>query len=245
LYSSDQLLSEIASKIDCKTENRVIQFINANKIAQVHASREMSDIMSQADYVLADGQPLLPMARLLGMRIPERIDGIGLMNKLLALADRNSYSIYLFGAKQNVVEKCIEKIRHDFPGVRIVGFRNGYFSGNEVQEVVAGIHECAPDILFLGMGSPMKEEFAEKYRADLGATIIQGVGGSFDVMAGLVKRAPVWLQRLGLEWGYRIVQEPRRMFWRYLTTNARCLTIFCKALLAQRFNSRNSAKIKR
>jgi len=210
--------------------SRVIQFVNANKVAQVSEDAEMERIMWRADYVLADGQPMLPMARLLGLRIPERIDGIGLMAKLLALANARGYSVFLLGAKQNVVEACIEKIRDEYPNVRIAGFRNGYFTSAQAPDVVESVRTARPDILFLGMGSPMKERFADQYADQLGASVIQGVGGSFDVMAGLVNRAPVWIQRLGLEWLYRVIQEPRRMFWRYTKTNAQCLWAFLRVL---------------
>lgn len=231
LLTSDALLSEISENIDSRAGARVIQFVNANKVAQVREDAEMERIMWRSDYSLADGQPMLPMARMLGLQIPERIDGIGLMGKLLRLANERHYSIYLLGAKQPIVEACLEKIRRDYPNIRIAGYRNGYFTAAQAQHVVDKIREAAPDILFLGMGSPMKERFAYKYAQDLGASVIQGVGGSFDVMAGLVKRAPRWIQVIGFEWLYRVVQEPRRMIWRYTRTNSQCLWAFLCAML--------------
>lgn len=229
LLTSAALLKELSEIIDAQSGPKVIQFINGNKIAQVRHDQEMERIMWKADYVLADGQPLLPMGRLLGVKLPERIDGIGLMGKMLKLADERRYSVYLLGAKQEVLDKCIAKIRSQYPNLRIAGSRNGYFSEKETPGVVAQIREAKPDMLFLGMGSPMKERFADRYATELGATVIQGVGGSFDVMADLVKRAPVWVQRIGMEWLFRVVQEPRRMFWRYTTTNATCLSLFGRA----------------
>ena len=234
LWTSADLLQELAAAIDRRTGPRVIQFVNANKVAQVRDDTDMERIMWHSDYSLADGQPLLPMARLLGLRIPERIDGIGLMGKLLTLADQRGYSVFLLGAAQPVVEACVERIRREFPRIRMAGFRNGYFKEPEAESVVEQVRAARPDILFLGMGSPMKERFADRHAGQLGATVIQGVGGSFDVMAGLVKRAPRWIQRLGLEWCYRIWQEPRRMFWRYTRTNALCLWAFACALVTPR-----------
>jgi N-acetylglucosaminyldiphosphoundecaprenol N-acetyl-beta-D-mannosaminyltransferase len=99
----------------------------------------------------------------------------------------------------------------------------------EIPAIAAAVRETAPDFLFLGMGSPMKERLADEWAEELGARVIQGVGGSFDVMAGVVKRAPQWVQRCGIEWLYRVIQEPRRMFWRYMRTNGSCLWVFCKA----------------
>jgi N-acetylglucosaminyldiphosphoundecaprenol N-acetyl-beta-D-mannosaminyltransferase len=168
---------------------------------------------------------------MLGIRIPERIDGIGLMGKLLRLAHARGYAIYLLGAKQNVLEACVARIRRDHPGIKIAGYRNGYFSPAEAGAVVHQIRAAQADLLFLGMGTPMKERFADTHSRDLGVTVIQGVGGSFDVMAGMVNRAPRWIQRIGFEWLYRVVQEPRRMAWRYVKTNAICLWAFALAWL--------------
>ncbi|HXT10441.1 MAG TPA: WecB/TagA/CpsF family glycosyltransferase [Candidatus Angelobacter sp.] len=236
LLTTEVLLKELTEAIDKQDGPKIIQFINGNKIAQVRQDPGMGGIMWRTSYSLTDGQPLLPMARVLGVRIPERIDGIGLMGKLLKLANDRRYSVFLLGAKQPVLEKCVEKIRRDFPNARIAGYRNGYFK-DETAEVVRQIRESRADILFLGMGSPMKEHFADRYASELGVTVIQGVGGSFDVMADLVKRAPVWMQRTGFEWLFRVYQEPRRMFWRYATTNAQCLSAFGTAL-AQRVAGR-------
>jgi N-acetylglucosaminyldiphosphoundecaprenol N-acetyl-beta-D-mannosaminyltransferase len=240
LLTSAALLEELAHSIDTRSGPRVIQFVNGNKVAQVRENPTMADLLWRAHYVLADGQPILPLARMLGLRIPERIDGIGLMGKLLALADRRSYSIYLLGARQPIVETCVAKISRQYPGLRIAGFRNGYFTPTEAPQVAAQVRATRPDILFLGMGSPMKERFADQYAHHLGATVIQGVGGSFDVMAGLVSRAPVWVQRIGLEWMYRVLQEPRRMAWRYAKTNAQCLAAFARAFASYLIRGRRS-----
>lgn len=227
--TSVELLDELTNGIRARATPRVIQFVNANKVAMVRKDAAMGEILTRADYVLADGQPMLPLAALLGLHIPERIDGIGLMHKLLGLAQREHFSVYLLGARQEVLDECVRRIRVEFPGLEVVGSRNGYFSEDELPEIAAGIRAAAPDFLFLGMGSPMKERLANEWKDALGARVIQGVGGSFDVMAGLVKRAPQWIQRCGMEWLYRVVQEPRRMFWRYMRTNGACLWEFGKA----------------
>ena len=191
--------------------------------------------MWRADFVFADGQPMLPLARALGIRVPERIDGIGLMGKLLDLANRRGYRVYFLGAKQSVLEACVERIQSEMPGVVIAGYRNGYFKPDELPGIVAQIRETRPDMVFLGMGSPTKEEIADRYRDEFGTVIVQGVGGSFDVMAGLVPRAPVWMQKACLEWLFRVIQEPRRMFWRYAATNAVCMKVFASAWIKRVF----------
>ncbi len=227
--TSEELLKELTADVKSGAPARVIQFMNANKVAMVRSDPAMGDLLRRADYVLADGQPMLPLAAMLGLRIPERIDGIGLMRKLLELADREKFSVYFLGAKQDIVETCARHVARDFPGVRLAGFRNGYFKKEDIPEIAAAVREAAPDFLFLGMGSPVKERLADEWRDEFGARVIQGVGGSFDVMAGLVKRAPVWMQRMCIEWLFRVIQEPRRMFWRYAVTNGACLWVFAQA----------------
>lgn len=227
--TSGELLAELTESIRDRQPTKVIQFVNANKVAMVQSEPSMGEILERADYVLADGQPMLPLAAMLGIKIPERIDGIGLMHKLLKLADREGFSVYLLGAKQEIVEECVRRIGLDFPGARIAGYRNGYFKEPEIPSIAKAVSKTAPDFLFLGIGSPMKERLADEWKEELGARVIQGVGGSFDVMAGIVKRAPKWMQDCYIEWLYRVIQEPRRMFWRYVMTNGSCLWVFFKA----------------
>lgn len=229
LLTTDQFLAEARAAIERRDAPRTVQFVNGNKVAKVAEDAEFKEVLWQADYVLTDGQPMIPLARCLGIRVPERIDGIGLMDRLLGLANDRKFRVYLLGAKQEVVEACAAKIRERYPGVVICGLRNGYFSKPELSAIAEAVRASTPDILFLGIGSPMKEEIAVEYREAFGAPIIQGVGGSFDVIAGMVKRAPRWMQRVGLEWCYRVWQEPRRMFWRYATTNTVCLRVFFRA----------------
>jgi len=240
LYTSDEILQQVREAIDRRSRKCVIHFLNGNKIAQAQEDPEMRAILWRGDLVLADGQPLLPMARLLGMEIPERIDGIGLMEKLLCLADEHRYRIFLLGAKQTVLDACVAEIQRRFPGLIVAGHRNGYFRDAELPQIVDQINSTHADILFIGIGTPIKERLADQWGSRIEAPVIQGVGGSFDVLAGLVQRAPDWMQRVGLEWFYRVLQEPRRMFWRYLKTNVQCLALFAKALVAKHLGSKPS-----
>jgi len=157
--TSGELLEELKHAILAKAPPRVIQFVNANKVAMVRSEPWMGEILVRSDYVLADGRPMLPMAAMLGLTIPERIDGIGLMHKLMKLADREGFSIYLLGAKQEIVEECVRRIGRDFPGARIAGFRNGYGGGGKARAPVGaalrdrvalpGDSGTAPDVLAL------------------------------------------------------------------------------------------------
>jgi len=237
LVTKSDFLNLVDVHIREKSDTKIIQFVNANKVAKVDEDSSMRELMWKADFVLTDGQPLLPIARSLGIPVPERIDGIGLMRSLLELADQQAFRIFLLGAKQGIVEKCVEIIEQDFPKITIAGYRNGYFNEKQGIEIAEQIAATKPDLLFLGMGSPMKENFAERHRHSVGSKIIQGVGGSFDV-----PRAPVWMQKIGLEWLFRVMQEPRRMFWRYMTTNARFLCLYIKAFI-RKYTSKPETKI--
>jgi len=239
LVTRAELLAELRGVVAERRGFRIIQFTNANKIAQVSRDPAMKEIMQRADYVLADGMPLLPMGRLLGIKIPERIDGIGLMTRLLGWAEEHGFSVFLLGAKQEVLDACVVKIRERHPRLKIAGSRNGYFKADEAGAVAETVRASGADLLFLGMGSPMKEKFADEYAATMGVPVVQGVGGSFDVIAGVVKRAPRWVQKIGMEWFYRVIQEPRRMAWRYATTNFTCLRLFAGALLRRVFGPGN------
>jgi N-acetylglucosaminyldiphosphoundecaprenol N-acetyl-beta-D-mannosaminyltransferase len=153
------------------------------------------------------------------------------MQALLELAERRGYRVYFLGARADVLERAIERIHRLHPRLEIVGARNGYFSEHEDLAVSLAIRATRPDIVFVAISSPRKEYFLGEHGADLGAPFVMGVGGAIDVVAGATRRAPPLLQRLGLEWLFRLLQEPRRMFRRYAVTNARFAWLVGSALL--------------
>ncbi len=155
--------------------------------------------------------------------------GIDLFENLLRVASEHGHSVYLLGAAQDVLDRVIQRIGERFPGLRIAGSRNGYFTDAEGAAVAKQVQDARPDMLFLGMTSPKKEVFLARWAPMMSVPVCHGVGGSFDVLAGKVKRAPRLWQRLGLEWLYRVVQEPRRMWRRYLVTN----TLFAGMLMRE------------
>jgi N-acetylglucosaminyldiphosphoundecaprenol N-acetyl-beta-D-mannosaminyltransferase len=185
----------------------------------------------------ADGQAVVWAARLLGQPLPARVAGADLMEALLAHAAHRAYSVYLLGAKQEIVRACVAKAQTRYPFLRIAGYRNGYFRREDEADLIAAIHAAEPDILFLGFGTPAKEYFMHRHYRALGVPFVMGVGGSFDVYAGLVPRAPRWMQRVGLEWAFRLGQEPRRMWKRYLVGNTRFAWLVAREWLAHRSNS--------
>ena len=233
-YTFQEAVDEIARRIREKAGTTLVHFLNVAKIVKARSSPEIREILWDGDLVLADGKPLLFFGRRLGLLVPERIPGIDLMQALLDLSNRAGFRVYLLGAKPEVLESCRKKLAQRFPSLDVAGLRNGYFKPEETGAIVEEINRARPDILFLGMGTPQKERFAFENRGKLKVPIVQGVGGTFDVIAGIARRAPRWMQELGLEWLFRVLQEPRRLLWRYFSTNVLFLALFLRAWLRLR-----------
>ncbi|MGW4160259.1 WecB/TagA/CpsF family glycosyltransferase [Streptomyces sp. NPDC004788] len=200
-------------------ERLEIGVVNAAKLVNMRRDPALARAVSGCDLVLADGQAVVWAARLLRRPLPERVAGIDLFMRLLAEAETTGHSVYLLGARQDVLEKMLRRIAVRFPGLRVAGSRNGYFDDSEQPAVADAIAASGADMLFLGMTSPKKEIFTAGYGERSKVKLVHGVGGSFDILAGVTRRAPERWQRLGLEWLYRALQEPRRLGRRYLTTN--------------------------
>ncbi|MBN1540760.1 WecB/TagA/CpsF family glycosyltransferase [candidate division KSB1 bacterium] len=197
-----------------------IVLVNAAKIVKARWDRELELIIRQADLVGADGMPIVWLSRLVGQAIPGRLNGTDLMYRLLDLAQTRHYRVYLLGARSHVIESAVSFMQQRYPLLPIAGYHSGYFaSPEEVEKTIDEIADCKPDILLIGMSSPMKEKWVHRYKHRLPVSIIHGVGGSFDILGGLTSRAPFWMQRSGLEWLYRLMQEPRRLWKRYLLLN--------------------------
>ncbi|MEU1201222.1 WecB/TagA/CpsF family glycosyltransferase [Streptomyces sp. NPDC005813] len=197
--------------------------LNAAKVVQAHGDPELARIIRSCSLVNPDGQSVVWAGRLLGSPLPERVAGIDFILALWRSAARNTYRVYLLGAEAKVVEETARIAAAQ--GVEVVGYRDGYWDESEEARVVAAVRETRPDILFLAVPSPRKEYFLARRQKDLGCALVVGVGGSFDVVAGLRSRAPGWMRRAGLEWFHRLIQEPRRMFLRYAVGNTRFLAL--------------------
>jgi N-acetylglucosaminyldiphosphoundecaprenol N-acetyl-beta-D-mannosaminyltransferase len=193
---------------------------NAAILCMARRDPEMHEACRRADLVVADGMSVVWASRLAGDSLPERVAGIDMMARLLAAAASTGLSVYFLGAKPQVVAELVRRSGRDFPGLNVAGYRDGYFGPDEEQAVIAGIRQSAPHMLFVGMPSPFKDKWCERHRDVLNVPVIIGVGGSFDVLAGYVQRAPRALQSMGLEWSWRLAMEPRRMWKRYLVTNS-------------------------
>lgn len=199
--------------------------INAAKVVAMQKDRELSEIVRACDVVSADGQAIVWASRLLGDPLPARVAGIDLMHALLGLSEQKGYRIFFLGAKPEVLERAVANARELYPGARIVGTHHGYFDDEHASAVAETVRAAAPDILFVAMPSPKKEYWLGRYGKRINVPFVMGVGGSIDVLAGQIRRAPELLQRAGLEWAYRLAQEPRRMFKRYMVGNMRFILI--------------------
>jgi len=163
------------------------------------------------------------------------VPGIDIMYGLLREANDKHYGIYFLGARREVLQEVIGIVRRDYPGIRVAGHRDGYFDEDEEESVAKNIRDSQADIIFVAISPPKKEIFLNKWHELMAVPICHGVGGSFDVLAGFTKRAPRWMQNSGLEWLYRLIQEPRRMWKRYLITNTIFLKLCFGAVLRARF----------
>jgi N-acetylglucosaminyldiphosphoundecaprenol N-acetyl-beta-D-mannosaminyltransferase len=216
-----------------RRKSLLISMVNAAKLVNMADNQKLNQAVRSGDICLADGMSVVWALRLLGERIPERVAGIDLMMRLFERADRCRYRVYLLGACEVVVSMVAKRVRQDYPGVQLVGVQHGYFTEQGEDQVAQDIARAQPDILLVAMTSPRKERFLARWRSIVQVPVCHGVGGSFDVMAGKVRRAPAIWQRLGLEWLYRVKQEPRRLWRRYLITNSRFLWSLHAALLAR------------
>jgi N-acetylglucosaminyldiphosphoundecaprenol N-acetyl-beta-D-mannosaminyltransferase len=190
--------------------------VNVDKIVKLQSDAQLRRAILDCDLINVDGQPIVWASRLLGRPLKVRVTGTDLFDALVARSAQRGWRPFLLGATQEVVEKAAQVLMKKHPALQLAGWRNGYWSAEEEKNVVAEIRKANPDILFVGMSSPKKEIFLARWKSELRVPFVMGVGGTFDVVAGKVKRAPLWMQRSGLEWLYRLLQEPRRMWRRYL-----------------------------
>jgi N-acetylglucosaminyldiphosphoundecaprenol N-acetyl-beta-D-mannosaminyltransferase len=193
--------------------------VNAAKFVRLRHDDALRAAVFGSELITADGQAVVWAARVLGQPVPERVAGIDLFEALLALAHRRGYRVYLLGARATIADRAAVAIRARYPGLHLVGYRHGYFGPDEAEGIVEQIRQAEPELLFVALETPVKETFLAKYRERIGAPFVMGVGGALDILAGERRRAPRLLQRLGLEWSYRLIQDPRRLARRYVVGN--------------------------
>lgn len=204
--------------------------VNADKINELNQNERLKQIVNSCGIINADGASVVKASKYLGMPLPERVAGIDLMKSLVELSEKRGYSVYLLGARQDVVEKASDVLKKTYPKLQIVGYQNGYFKEEQWPIISKKLKELCPDFVFVGITSPMKEYLIEYLQDDGNDSVFMGVGGSFDVISGYIRRAPLWMQKSGLEWLFRVIQEPKRLFKRYFIGN----WIFIKAVIKEK-----------
>lgn len=226
--SMDQTLAMVDEKI--KTGQQVHHVVvNAGKIVALQHDSELRQSVNSSHIINADGQAVVWAAKFLNKPLKERVAGIDLMANLVEMAADKNYKIFLLGAKEEVVKAVVDKYAQRYGKNIIAGYRNGYFLPSEENQIAKQIAESGTQMLFVAISSPIKENFLYKYRETLkNVNLIMGVGGSFDVVAGKTKRAPAWMQKAGMEWFFRFLQEPKRMWKRYLVGNSKFIYLVLK-----------------
>ncbi len=210
--------------------------VNVAILMMMRKDARLQSFVDRAALVVADGQPLVWCAPWLGQPLPERVTGVDLVDALCERAAKDGARVYLLGAKGETVAAAAQRLRERHTGLH-VEYADGYFAKDEAAARADRIRASGADILFVGMGVPRQENFLEEQWERLGVGMAIGVGGSFDVLAGLRSRAPAWVQEAGMEWLFRLVQEPRRLFARYLTTNSLFVLLLLRALVKGNRNS--------
>ncbi|WP_049794766.1 WecB/TagA/CpsF family glycosyltransferase [Methylomonas methanica] len=210
-----------------------IEGLNVAKLVDARGNPALMAALREAEVVHMDGAGISFGLKVLGIAPPERRAGIDLMAELCGLAAGLDRSVYLLGARPEIVRAAARRLAEIEPGLKVAGIRDGYFSEYEEQDIVEAIRGSGAGILFIGISSPKKEHFLQAHWQHLGVSVGMGVGGSFDVVSGRLRRAPVWMQRYGLEWLFRLGQEPGRLFRRYAFTNLCFLGLLIRARMSK------------
>ncbi|UCV05482.1 WecB/TagA/CpsF family glycosyltransferase [Dechloromonas denitrificans] len=208
--------------------------VNVDKLVKASRDPELRQIINDCALINADGMPVVWASRLLGKGLKERVAGVDLFESLMQRAAQKGWRVFLLGAREEVVSGVSNIYQKKYPGLTLAGYRNGYWKQEEEAGVVEQIKAARADLLFVAISSPKKEQFLGKYQAEMRIPFAMGVGGTFDVAVGRVKRAPVWMQKSGLEWFYRFLQEPRRMFKRYFIDDMAFFWLLLREATARR-----------
>jgi len=232
-WSMDQTVQAICDRIEAGVFTQHV-VINVAKVVNFQKDDELRASIEACDIINVDGMGVVWGCKLLGYDVQERVAGVDLFLNLINMSEEKGFPVFLLGAKDEVVKKTADELMTKHPKLNIAGYHHGYFWDNE-DEVVKQIKDSGAKLLFVAITSPKKENFINKWQNELGIDFVMGVGGTFDVVSGKVKRAPLWMQNYGLEWFYRVLQEPRRMWKRYSITNSIFFWMLARGLISTRF----------
>lgn len=208
--------------------------LNAGKVAEAQKDPKLLTIINNADILNADGLPIKIITQFLYGKKTDRLGGLDYMDQLATKYPE--YKYYFLGSTEEVVKKTVDHYVNKY-NMNIVGWRNGFFTDNEVYEIIDDINKKETDILFVALGTPAKEYFLYDNREILKCKFGIGVGGAFNIIAGVSKRAPGWVQKIGMEWLFRVAQEPRRMWKRYLVGNSHFIWLVVKEIFRSKKES--------
>ena len=216
-------------------ERKALQHVvvNVAKLVQLQENEALYHDVTGSDLINIDGAGIVLGCKFLGIDVPERVAGIDVMDGILALCEKEGFKPYILGAKAEILAQAKTNIEAKYPAIQFAGMQDGYYDRSKEREVIQAIADSGADCLFLAMPSPHKERIMGEYKDILQVPFMMGVGGSVDVFAGYVSRAPEWMQKAGMEWVYRLLQEPRRMFMRYWVTNRKFAVLLLKAKLGK------------
>lgn len=187
---------------------RQVFFTNVHSIHLSRTDHELQSVINNADMVLPDGSGLKIAGKMLGQPILENLNGTDFTPRVCQMAEKQGWSVYLLGAREETVARCYRNLQTRFPKLQLKGYHNGYFSKHEEKAIVDRINECKPDILFIALGSPLQEKWIAQHASDLEVRVCFAVGGLFDFISEDINRAPLWMRKAGFEWLFRFVQDP-------------------------------------
>ncbi|GAA0315584.1 WecB/TagA/CpsF family glycosyltransferase [Bacillus carboniphilus] len=206
--SYEEIVESLKQRIAAGEQSTIIA-VNPEKVMAAQENAQLRELINGSTYQIPDGVGILLASKLKGGQIQSRVTGVDMMERLLLMAEQEGYKVFLYGAKEEVVSKAFENIQEKHPAINLVGYENGYLQDHDA--LVERINESGADMLFVALGSPRQELWIRENMPRLNVKVFQGVGGSFDVMAGHVQRAPEGFRKVGLEWLYRLMKEPKRL----------------------------------
>jgi len=241
ILSSDETINRIITAIDTRQRCQHVA-LNVAKLVNARTNAELDRDVRDSDIVGIDGMGIVYALRLLGHTVPQRVAGVDLFESLMGECASRGLRPYLLGATPQVLGAARRNLSERHPGLIFAGSQHGYFTCEQAAAVCEQIRSSGADCLLIAMPPPRKERFMARHRDSLGVPFVMGVGGTLDVVAGQVRRAPALVQSLGLEWAYRMMQEPRRLATRYLRTNLIFGVLLCRALLVHLTTGARHAK---
>ena len=207
--TGQEALQQIGAFIASGQPHQIVT-ANAEIIYQASKNEKMRSVINKAQMVTADGSGVVWASRQLSQPLPQRVTGIDLVNGICEQSAKEKWKIYILGSAPGVAATAAVNIRDKFPGCNIIGTHHGYFNAKEEKQILAELEQLQPDVLFVALGAPKQEYWIADHIEQLQIPVAMGIGGSMDVLSGNVKRAPKWMQKMSLEWLYRLLIQPTR-----------------------------------